>query len=245
MLFFEYTYYLLYNNIKDKQSKMNILQVKNLTKNYVTKSYTTEVLKNLDFSIQEGDFLVITGPSGSGKTTLLNCISGLESITSGSVLLKGVDLAKMDQATMAKTRQTEIGFVFQAYNLLPNLTLYENIAIAMVISGNLDKGKILGLLDKFGLLKYKDYFPNQVSGGMQQRCAIVRALINDPAIIFADEPTGNLDSKSSLDVLNTFKMLHDEFGKTIVMVTHSLDHLKYGTRHIQIIDGQIQKDEKI
>jgi len=224
---------------------MSVLEVKNLVKNFNNGSITTYVLKDLSFNVEENDFVLITGTSGSGKTTLLNCISGLEKITSGEVLLGGFNLAKISMKEMAELRRHKISFVFQAYNLLPNLTLYENIAIASLISGNENKERILELLEKFNLLEFKNYFPNQVSGGMQQRCAIVRSLINDPEIIFADEPTGNLDSKSSKEVMETFKYLHDEFGKTIVMVTHSLDHLTYANRHIQLIDGTIICDERI
>lgn len=224
---------------------MSVLEVKNLVKNYATKSFTTNVLKNISFAIEKGDFLVITGPSGSGKTTLLNCISGLEKITSGEILFEGEDLGSISNDKMSNLRKNHIGFVFQAYNLLPNLTLYENIALAGIIAGDENSKRINELLKHFNLLDYKNYFPNQVSGGMQQRCAIVRALINDPDLIFADEPTGNLDSKSGEEVMKTFKKLHEEYGKTIVMVTHSLDHLKYANRHIQIIDGQILKDERL
>lgn len=221
---------------------MSLLVVKNLVKNYVNGSLTTEVLKDLSFEINEGEFIMITGSSGSGKTTLLNCISGLEKITSGTIELDGHDLAKMKEKEMALIRRKDIGFVFQAYNLLPNLTLYENIAISSIIAGNENKERILELLEKFNLLEFKKYFPNQVSGGMQQRCAVVRSLINDPKIIFADEPTGNLDSVSSKEVMENFAFLHKNYNKTIVMVTHSLENLKYATRHIHIIDGKIVED---
>ena len=224
---------------------MSVLEVKNLVKNYSTKSFTTNVLKDLSFTIEKGDFLVITGPSGSGKTTLLNCISGLEKITSGQILFEGEDLASISNDKMSELRKKHIGFVFQAYNLLPNLTLYENVALAGIIAGDENSKRINELLTHFNLIDYKNYFPNQVSGGMQQRCAIVRSLINDPEIIFADEPTGNLDSKSGEEVMKTFQFLHEQYGKTIVMVTHSLDHLKYANRHIKIIDGQIIKDERL
>ncbi len=224
---------------------MSVLEVKNLVKNYSTKSFTTNVLKDLSFTIEKGDFLVITGPSGSGKTTLLNCISGLEKITSGQILFEGEDLASISNDKMSELRKKHIGFVFQAYNLLPNLTLYENVALAGIIAGDENSKRINELLTHFNLIDYKNYFPNQVSGGMQQRCAIVRSLINDPEIIFADEPTGNLDSKSGEEVMKTFQFLHEQYGKTIVMVTHSLDHLKYANRHIKIIDGQIINDERL
>lgn len=224
---------------------MSILEIKNLYKSFKNSTFTTEVLKNINFSIEEGDFILITGASGSGKTTLLNCISGLDKITSGEVVIAGKNLKSITSKEMSILRKNNIGFVFQAYNLLPNLTLYENIEIASIIANNENKDKILDLLKSFNLIDYKNYFPEQVSGGMQQRCAIVRALINDPTIIFADEPTGNLDSKSSIEVMETLKKLHDDYNKTIVMVTHSLDNLKYGNRHIQILDGKVIKDERI
>ena len=224
---------------------MSILEIKNLYKSFKNSTFTTEVLKNINFSIEEGDFILITGASGSGKTTLLNCISGLDKITSGEVVIAGKNLKSITSKEMSILRKHNIGFVFQAYNLLPNLTLYENIEIASIIANNENKDKILDLLKSFNLIDYKNYFPEQVSGGMQQRCAIVRALINDPTIIFADEPTGNLDSKSSIEVMETLKKLHDDYNKTIVMVTHSLDNLKYGNRHIQILDGKVIKDERI
>ena len=198
---------------------------------------------------------MITGTSGSGKTTLINCISGLETITSGEVKIEGVDLTKIRASEMANLRKHKISFVFQTYNLLPNLTVYENVLIASLIANRHKqhdedaklniRQKIYELLQKFNLFEFKDYFPNQISGGMQQRCAIVRALINDPEIIFADEPTGNLDSKSSEEVMKTLQFLHQEFNKTIVMVTHSLDHLKYANRHVQLIDGEIISDERL
>jgi putative ABC transport system ATP-binding protein len=221
---------------------MSVLEVKNLTKIYKNDKLNVEVLKDINLSIENGEFVFITGPSGSGKTTLLNCISGLEKISGGAIYIDGVNLANITNKEMANLRRTKVGFVFQAFNLLPNLTIYENIAIAAIIAGDEKKERILNLLEKFGLLEYKNYYPNQISGGMQQRTAIVRALINDPDVIFADEPTGNLDSKSSLEVLETLASLHKEYKKTIIMVTHSLDQIKYGTRHIQIIDGKVISD---
>lgn len=221
---------------------MSVLEVKNLTKIYKNDKLNVEVLKDINLNIENGEFVFITGPSGSGKTTLLNCISGLEKISGGAIYIDGVNLANITNKEMANLRRTKVGFVFQAFNLLPNLTIYENVAIAAIIAGDEKKERILNLLEKFGLLEYKNYYPNQISGGMQQRTAIVRALINDPDIIFADEPTGNLDSKSSLDVLETLASLHKEYKKTIIMVTHSLDQIKYGTRHIQIIDGKVISD---
>lgn len=221
---------------------MSVLEVKNLTKIYKNDKLNVEVLKDINLNIENGEFVFITGPSGSGKTTLLNCISGLEKISGGAIYIDGVNLANITNKEMANLRRTKVGFVFQAFNLLPNLTIYENVAIAAIIAGDEKKERILNLLEKFGLLEYKNYYPNQISGGMQQRTAIVRALINDPDVIFADEPTGNLDSKSSLEVLETLASLHKEYKKTIIMVTHSLDQIKYGTRHIQIIDGKVISD---
>lgn len=223
---------------------MSILEVKKLNKTYFNDKFKLDVLKQIDLSIEEGEFVFITGPSGSGKTTLLNCISGLEKVSSGTIYIDGVNLVSINDKEMAKLRRHKLGFVFQNFNLLPNLNVYENVAIASIIAGSENKEKIEELLARFNLLEFKKMFPNQLSGGMQQRVAIVRALINDPDIIFADEPTGNLDSKSSMEVLEVMKQLHQEFGKTIVMVTHSLEQIKYGTRHIQIIDGKVISDTK-
>lgn len=221
---------------------MSLLEIKKLNKTYFNDKVRIEVLKQVDLTIEKGEFVFITGPSGSGKTTLLNCISGLEKVTAGMINFNGKNLARIDEKEMAKLRRHKIGFVFQKFNLLPNLTVYENILIAALIAQKENKNRVDELLKKFNLYEFRKMFPNQLSGGMQQRVAIIRALINDPDIIFADEPTGNLDSKSSIEVLETLKNLNQEFGKTIIMVTHSLDQIKYGTRHIQIIDGKIISD---
>ena len=221
---------------------MSVLEIKKLNKTYYNDKVRIEVLKQIDLSIEKGEFVFITGPSGSGKTTLLNCISGLEKVTAGMINFDGKNLARIDDKEMAMLRRHKIGFVFQKFNLLPNLTVYENIAIASIIAKKEDKNHINDLLKKFNLYEFRKMFPNQLSGGMQQRVAIIRALVNDPEIIFADEPTGTLDSKSSVEVLETLKNLNQEFGKTIIMVTHSLDQIKYGTRHIQIIDGKVISD---
>lgn len=224
---------------------MIVLEAKNISKTYLNGGSKNEVLHSISLQITQGEFVIITGPSGSGKTTLLNVISGLEKVTEGKINLMNDDLSQIKDPEMAKLRQTKIGYVFQSYNLLPNLTVYENIAIASVIAGKENKSRIIELLTKFNLINFKGYYPNQISGGMQQRIAIIRALINDPEIIFADEPTGNLDTKSGLEVMETLQLLHKQYNKTIVIVTHSLDHLKYGTRHIGIVDGKIVIDEEI
>ena len=221
---------------------MSLLEIKKLNKTYFNDKVRIEVLKQVDLTIEKGEFVFITGPSGSGKTTLLNCISGLEKVTAGMINFDGKNLARIDEKEMAKLRRHKIGFVFQKFNLLPNFTVYENILIAALIAQKENKNRVDELLKKFNLYEFRKMFPNQLSGGMQQRVAIIRALINDPDIIFADEPTGNLDSKSSIEVLETLKNLNQEFGKTIIVVTHSLDQIKYGTRHIQIIDGKIISD---
>ena len=221
---------------------MSLLEIKKLNKTYYNDKIKIDVLKQIDLKIEEGEFVFITGPSGSGKTTLLNCISGLEKVTSGQINFAGLNLARISEKEMAELRRHKIGFVFQNFNLLPNLTVYENILIAAIIAKNENKNLIDDLLKKFNLFEFRKMFPNQLSGGMQQRVAIIRALVNDPELIFADEPTGNLDSKSSLEVLETLQSLNKEYGKTIVMVTHSLEQIKYGTRHIQIIDGKVIAD---
>lgn len=223
---------------------MNQIKVSGLTKNYQTGKVVYEVLKGIDFSVDDGDFVSICGPSGSGKTTLLYVLGGLEPYTSGSISLFGKELNTYTDAEKAKTRSQDIGFVFQFYNLIPNLTVYENILLSSVLGHNKSKDEILSVLDSVGMKEYHAYYPSQLSGGMQQRVAIARCLINDPKIIFADEPIGSLDYKNGLSIMELFKTLNQEYHKTILMVTHNEDTTVYGTRTLHMLDGKVIKDEK-
>ncbi len=223
---------------------MNQIKVSELTKNYQTGKVVYEVLKGIDFSVDDGDFVSICGPSGSGKTTLLYVLGGLEPYTSGSISLFGKELNTYTDAEKAKTRSQDIGFVFQFYNLIPNLTVYENILLSSVLGNNKTKDEILNVLESVGMKDYHGYYPSQLSGGMQQRVAIARCLINDPKIIFADEPIGSLDYKNGLAIMELFKKLNQEYHKTILMVTHNEDTTVYGTRTLHMLDGKVIKDEK-
>lgn len=223
---------------------MNQIKVSGLTKNYQTGKVVYEVLKGIDFSVDDGEFVSICGPSGSGKTTLLYVLGGLEPYTSGSISLFGKELNTYTDTEKAETRSQDIGFVFQFYNLIPNLTVYENILLSSVLGNNKTKEEILGVLDAVGMKDYHAYYPSQLSGGMQQRVAIARCLINDPKIIFADEPIGSLDYKNGLAIMELFKKLNTDFHKTILMVTHNEDTTIYGTRTLHMLDGKVIKDEK-
>lgn len=223
---------------------MKIISCVHLHKNYVNPKVTTFVLKDINLDILSGDFCGITGPSGSGKTTLLYTMSGLEKPTSGEVFLFEKEIAEYDPKQMAALRKTKIGFVFQFYNLIPNLNAYENVKLAQIIAGKNDDQEVDRILGLVGMKEFKEYFPNELSGGMQQRIAIARSLINDPEIIFADEPTGNLDQKNGQEIMGILKMLNLDQNKTIVLVTHSEDNLKYCTRHVKLTDGKIIRDEK-
>ncbi|MBN2300770.1 MAG: ABC transporter ATP-binding protein [Acholeplasmataceae bacterium] len=223
---------------------MNQIRVSELTKNYQTGKVIYEVLKGIDFSIADGEFVSICGPSGSGKTTLLYVLGGLEPYTSGSVSIFEKELNTYTDSEKAKMRSQDIGYVFQFYNLIPNLTVYENILLSSVLGGNKSKDEILEVLDSVGMKDFYGYYPSQLSGGMQQRVAIARCLINDPKIIFADEPIGNLDYKNGIAIMELFKKLNQDFHKTILMVTHNEDTTVFGTRTLHMLDGKVIKDEK-
>jgi putative ABC transport system ATP-binding protein len=224
---------------------MKIISCTNLCKNYENSKLTTYVLNSISLEIEQGEFCGITGPSGSGKTTLLYTISGLENLSSGTLELFNRNINDYTFNEMADIRKNKIGFVFQFYNLIPNLTAFENVKLAQIIAQNDDDDQISKVLEMVEMMKYKDYFPNELSGGMQQRIAIARCLINNPEVIFADEPTGNLDQKNGQEIMNIFQKLNTEFHKTIVLVTHSEDNLRYCTRHIKLTDGKIIHDEKL
>ncbi len=217
---------------------MEIIKTINLKKVFDNKIVKQEVLKGLNISISKGDFAGIVGPSGSGKTTLLYCLSSLEDITSGNVYINEKDISKYSIREVEDLRKHEIGFVFQFFNLIPNLTVYENILLARVIANN-DDSYIDEILEKVSMKEYKEYYPNQLSGGMQQRVAIARALVNKPNIIFADEPTGNLDQENGKQIMDLLKKLNQKEGITVLLVTHNEDYLSYCNRVFRLIDGKI------
>ena len=220
-----------------------LIETKGLEKAFPLGDGQAQVIKGIDLSIDSGEFVVIMGPSGSGKTTLLYLLSGLEKKTKGELSLFGKEIESYNDHDLSNLRKTRIGFVFQFYNLIPNLTVYENVKLAARIAKN--QADPMLYLEKVGLKEYKDYLPNSLSGGMRQRVAIARALINNPDIIFADEPVGALDSKMGQEIMELFKKINIEDKKTIIMVTHLLDNVKYASRVIYIKDGVIEKEEKL
>ncbi len=224
---------------------MKVLEAKSINKFYTQGKLNNHVLKDITLTVENGDFLGIVGPSGSGKTTLLYCLSSLEKISSGQIIMNDRDIAQLNDKELSSIRKKEIGFVFQFYNLIPNLTAYENILLAKVIAKDDLVEEIDEILKTVGMFEFKDYYPNELSGGMQQRIAIARALINKPKILFADEPTGNLDQQKGIEIMNLLKKLNEEQKITIVLVTHNDDYLKYCNRTIKLIDGEFIDGEKI
>ncbi|MCU0104619.1 ABC transporter ATP-binding protein [Acholeplasma vituli] len=217
--------------------------LKNIKKTYDPDVLKKPVLNQLSLSIEAGEFVGIVGPSGSGKTTLLYVMSGLEKVDSGEVLLFNKPLSTYLESDRAMLRRDLIGFVFQFFNLIPNLSIYDNLKLANVII----KNKGLTIEEALNLVGLKDVmhkYPSELSGGMQQRASIGRAILGEKKIIFADEPTGNLDYQTSLDIMGLFKELNQKLGITIVMVTHNEALLSYTNRVIRLLDGKIEKDEK-
>jgi putative ABC transport system ATP-binding protein len=218
---------------------VSILEIKNLNKYYKQGKDQVHILKNISFKVEEGDFLGIVGSSGSGKTTLLYSMSGLEKIASGEIIYKEKSIADYNEEKMADLRKYQFGFVFQFYNLIPNLTAYENVLLANILAEKNDEDYIRSLLDTMGLKAFYDYYPNELSGGMQQRVAIARALVNRPKILFADEPTGNLDQKKGKEIMGLLKKLNKEYKLTIILVTHNEDYLKYCNKKLDLLDGEV------
>jgi len=217
---------------------MEVIKTIDLYKSFQNATLKQDVLRGINITVSQGEFAGIIGPSGSGKTTLLYCLSSLEDITSGQVLVLGKDIAQYTVRDIEEFRKTTIGFVFQFYNLIPNLTVYENILLARVIADK-DESGIDEILEKVHLSEFKDYYPNQLSGGMQQRVAIARALVNKPSLIFADEPTGNLDQNNGKEIMNLLSELNQKDNITILLVTHNEDYLSYCNRIFKLIDGKI------
>lgn len=229
-----------------KSSSLNnsktILELKNVSKTYFSNEDLFYALKNISLKINEGEFVSITGPSGSGKSTLMHMIGLLDNPTSGQILLNGKDISGLKEKQLAQVRNITLGFVFQQFNLLPKTSALENVILPLLYSDVPKKKRIdlgIEMLKKVGLEDKMKNTPAQLSGGQQQRVAIARALINNPQIILADEPTGNLDSKSGANVMEFFHYLHEKEGRTIVFVTHDMDLAKEAKRMIIIKDGQI------
>lgn len=221
-----------------------VIDIQGITKNYVNGKLSVPVLHGIDLVVNKGEFVSIMGPSGSGKSTFMNILGCLDRPTTGSYRLNGDEVATLSDDELAYVRNKQIGFVFQSFNLLTKLTALENVALPMIYAGVNKKMRIeraTQLLQSVGLGERMDHLPSELSGGQRQRVAIARALANNPAIIMADEPTGNLDSKSTIDVMNIFRGLHDE-GRTILLVTHEPDIATYASRNVVLKDGIIVED---
>ena len=219
-----------------------VLEVKNVEKYYGNKSNLTKALKNISFNVEAGEFVGIMGASGSGKTTLLNCISTIDRVTSGNIFINGLDITKLKGNKLNKFRREELGFIFQDFNLLDTLTSYENIALALTIqkvhAKEIDK-RVKEVASKLEISDILKKYPYQISGGQKQRVASARAIITNPKLVLADEPTGALDSKSARQLLETFDVLNRSLGSTILMVTHDAFTASYADRIIFIKDGKI------
>lgn len=219
-----------------------ILEVKSIEKYYGNKSNITKAIDNISFAVEKGEFVGIMGPSGSGKTTLLNCIATIDNVSTGTITINNKDITKLKGKGLEKFRRDELGFIFQDFNLLDTLTAYENIALALTIQGRkpneIDKLVVQGA-NKLGIKEILHKYPYEMSGGQKQRVASVRAIVTDPSIILADEPTGALDSKASGMLLNSFEKLNEELKATILMVTHDAFTASYAHRILFIKDGKI------
>lgn len=222
---------------------MEIQKVENLTKTYGSGENLVHAVDDVSFSVEKGEFVAIVGASGSGKSTLLHLIGGVDRPTSGKIFVDGNDISKMNDDKLAVFRRRQVGIVYQFYNLIPILTVEENITLPCDLDGRgVDRERLEMILDSFGLRARRKHLPNQLSGGQQQRTSIARALINNPSLVLADEPTGNLDSKSSEEVMSMLKMCNQNYGQTVIMITHNLDIAKQADRIITISDGKIVEE---
>ncbi|MEO6894479.1 MAG: ABC transporter ATP-binding protein [Ginsengibacter sp.] len=222
----------------------SIIQLENIEKSYYLGKQELKVLKGISIEIFKNEYVALMGPSGSGKSTLMNILGCLDSPTSGKYILNGEDVSKMLDDDLADVRNKEIGFVFQQFNLLPRLTAAENVALPLIYNGTSKKIRTelsLEMLDRVGLADRSHHKPNELSGGQNQRVAIARALVNNPSIILADEPTGNLDSKTSVEIMHIFDKIQSE-GNTVILVTHEEDIAEYAHRIIRLKDGIIESD---
>ena len=225
---------------------MEILKVENLCKTYGVNDTEVRALDNVSFSVERGEFVAIIGASGSGKSTLLHLIGGVDKATSGKIYIDGTEISELNQDKMAIFRRRQLGLVYQFYNLIPILTVEENIVLLCRLDGKqVEKEKLEEMLSILNLTDRRGHLPNQLSGGQQQRVSIGRALINHPAIVLADEPTGNLDSKASREIIDLLKMTNRKYDQTILLITHDENIALEADRIITIADGKIVKDEKV
>ncbi|MBN2613630.1 MAG: ABC transporter ATP-binding protein [Bacteroidales bacterium] len=223
-----------------------MIRLNGIVKNYVVGTQVVRALRSLSTEIHKNEYVAIMGPSGSGKSTLMNIIGCLDTPTDGEYILNGKDVSKMEDNQLAEIRNTEIGFVFQTFNLLPRYTALENVMLPLIYAGMPKHDRVKRaeeVLESVGLTDRKLHKPNELSGGQRQRVAVARALVNKPSIILADEPTGNLDSKTSVDIMALFQEIHSH-GNTIILVTHEEDIARHARRIIRLIDGEIEYDRK-
>jgi putative ABC transport system ATP-binding protein len=223
-----------------------VIKIRGIIRNFPLGNELVKVLKGIDLEIERGEYVALMGPSGSGKSTLMNLLGCLDTPTDGTYKLNGKDVSNMSQDELAEIRNKEIGFVFQTFNLLPRTTALDNVALPMVYAGATKeerKNRAEKVLTNVGLADRMDHKPSQLSGGQRQRVAIGRALVNKPSIILADEPTGNLDSKTSLEIMGLFDDIHKK-GNTVIIVTHEEDIAKYAHRVIRLVDGMVSSDIK-
>lgn len=223
---------------------MEILRVENLTKTYGKDSTKVTALDNVSLSVEQGEFVAIVGASGSGKSTLLHLIGGVDRPTSGKVFIDGKDIYQMDDDTLAIFRRRQVGLIYQFYNLIPILNVEENITLPLELDGRkVEESELNELLKTLGLDSRRTHLPNELSGGQQQRTSIGRAMITHPALILADEPTGNLDSKSSEEIVELLKISNKKYKQTIIMITHNLEIASIADRIIKLEDGHIVKED--
>jgi putative ABC transport system ATP-binding protein len=228
---------------------MPVISVRDLKKTYVVGDIEVRALRHVDLDVENGEFVAVTGPSGSGKSTFMHIVGCLDRPTSGQYFLEGKDVSRLSKNDLARIRNHQIGFVFQGFNLLSRTSALENVELPLLYNGSASraaerKRRAMEALRLVGLEQRFHHFPNQLSGGQQQRVAIARALINNPSILLADEPTGNLDTKTSIEVMDVFQTLNRERGITVMLITHERDIAEYGSRIVAFRDGVIRTDEK-
>lgn len=223
----------------------DVITLRDITRDFALGTETVKVLKGISLNIKRGEYVALMGPSGSGKSTLMNLLGCLDTPTSGTYTLNGHDVSSLDDSELAEIRNKEIGFVFQTFNLLPRITALQNVALPMIYAG-IGQSERMRLAEEalvsVGLADRMTHRPNQLSGGQRQRVAIARALVNHPSIMLADEPTGNLDSKTSVEIMQLFQKIHEQ-GNTIIVVTHEEDIADHAHRIIRLLDGQVCADE--